>query len=82
VYSFPQYPGDSCTKRVQVRLIRKHANQIDGVDVSTQSVGDIFTTTPESARLLIAEGWAVAVEQGRRTIAPARNPVAPIGDSE
>jgi hypothetical protein len=44
---------------VRVRLLRKLANRLDGVDVSACAVGDVLEVSPAQAQLLIAEGWAV-----------------------
>jgi hypothetical protein len=48
-------------KRVSVKLVRKLAECIDGVDISMRSVGDTFSLPANDARLLLAEGWAVQV---------------------
>lgn len=44
---------------MKVRLIRKLAECLDGIDVSTKHEGDLLTLNPAEAELLIAEGWAV-----------------------
>lgn len=41
-----------------VRLTRKLADFLDGVDVSDRRVGDTFELPTVEAHLLIAEGWA------------------------
>src|SRR5687768_7838242 len=41
-----------------VRLTRKHADVIDGVDLSKAHVGDRLDLSPHDAEVLIAEGWA------------------------
>jgi hypothetical protein len=41
-----------------VRLIRKLADRVDGVDLSERQVGDVFEAPDLEGRLLIAEGWA------------------------
>jgi hypothetical protein len=41
-----------------VRLTRKYAEAIDGVDLSGADVGDRLTLSPHDAEVLIAEGWA------------------------
>ena len=52
---------------VRVRLVRKFAEMIDGVDLSQRSAGQTFRIPIDDARLLIAEGWAVSAEpQSRR----------------
>ena len=43
---------------MQIRLTRKFAEAIDGVDLSHHSVGDVFNLSRPDAQLLIAEGWA------------------------
>jgi hypothetical protein len=45
--------------RMRVRLTRKLADEIDGVDLSQRDVGDVFPLPDEQARLLVAEKWAV-----------------------
>lgn len=44
---------------MRVLLRRKLAEVIDGVDLKARKVGDVFDVTPEEARLLTAEGWAI-----------------------
>ena len=41
-----------------VRLTRKFADMIDGVDLSHAHVGDRLDVSPHDAQVLIAEGWA------------------------
>jgi len=41
-----------------VRLTRKFADMIDGVDLSRAHVGDRLDVSPHDAQVLIAEGWA------------------------
>ena len=43
---------------MQIRLTRKFAEAIDGIDLSNHVVGDVFNLSREDARLLVAEGWA------------------------
>lgn len=43
---------------MRVRVIRKFADVIDGVDLSRCAAGDLIGVTDPEARLLIAEGWA------------------------
>lgn len=54
---------------MKVRLIRKLAQVINGVDVSNHDVGDIIDLPPRKGRLLVAEGWAV---EDRRVGGPSR----------
>lgn len=41
-----------------VRLTRKYADVIDGIDLSTRDVGDRLPLPPRDAQVLVAEGWA------------------------
>ena len=43
---------------MRVRLTRKFADQIDGVDLEGYRVGDVLDLPPKEARLLLAEEWA------------------------
>jgi len=43
---------------MQVRLTRKLANYLDGIDVSEYEVGDLIELPVREAHLLIAEAWA------------------------
>jgi hypothetical protein len=43
---------------MRVRLIRKLADEIDGVDLRESDVGDLLDLGWTDARVLIAEGWA------------------------
>ena len=54
---------------MRVRLIRKFAEQIDGVDLSSVSLGEIVELPDQMGHMLIAEGWAIPE---RRTAGPAR----------
>jgi len=47
-----------------VRLTRKYAEKIDGVDLSRNQVGDLLDLPHRDARMLIAEGWAAPCERG------------------
>ena len=49
-----------------VRLTRKYADLIDGVDLSSAHVGDRIDLSRHDAEVLIAEGWAEAAARGRR----------------
>lgn len=44
---------------MRVRLTRKLAESVDGVDLSAHRVGDIVDVSPTDARLLVLEKWAV-----------------------
>jgi hypothetical protein len=48
---------------MKVRLTRKLAECIDGVDLAGCRVGDVLDLSVTDARLLLAEKWAVVTEQ-------------------
>jgi hypothetical protein len=56
----------SCIETMRVRLLKKLAEIIDGVDLSRRAVGDEFRVKAHDAYLLIAEGWAEPVEKPTR----------------
>ena len=45
---------------MRVRLIRKFADRIDGVDLRGHEIDEVFDVSPMDARLLMAEEWAIA----------------------
>src|SRR5262245_13277532 len=49
---------------MKVRLLRKLAECIDGVDLSRRQVGEVFDLSRAEARLLIAEQWAEPARRG------------------
>jgi hypothetical protein len=55
---------------MRVRLTRRLAERLDGVDVSAHGVGDVFEVTRHEGELLVAEGWAVQM-----ILRPRRRPV-------
>ena len=46
-----------------VRVTRKLAERIDGIDLRNRAVGDIVDLPDREALGLIAEGWAESLEQ-------------------
>jgi hypothetical protein len=50
---------------MRIRLTRKLANSINGIDLAHHRVGDVLDLPPAKAHLLVAEEWATAEE--RRT---------------
>jgi hypothetical protein len=57
-----------------VRLTRKFADLIDGVDLSSVDVGDRIDLSRHDAEVLIAEGWAErAAHRVRRRPGEARS---------
>jgi hypothetical protein len=45
---------------VRVRLTRKLARRLDGIDLTSYEVGDIIDLPVGDARTLVAEGWATS----------------------
>lgn len=66
---------------VPVRLTRKLANVIDGVDLSRRKVGQRLPLEKHEARLLLAEGWAEPVPECERRATASAEP-APKADPE
>jgi hypothetical protein len=60
---------ESWSVRVRLRLTRKLASLLDGIDVSSYAVGDVIELPRYEAELLIAERWAEAVTE-RSTLVP------------
>lgn len=50
---------------MRVRLRKKFAEMIDGIDLTRHKVGDYLLLRVEEAALLIAEGWAELAERRR-----------------
>jgi hypothetical protein len=48
---------------MKVRLVRKLADCLDGIDVTGCEVGDWLDLAPADANLLVAEGWAAPVDR-------------------
>jgi hypothetical protein len=48
-----------------VRLTKKFAERIDGIDLAPYRVGDTIRLPWRAAKILIAEGWAVLIERRR-----------------
>ena len=49
--------------RVKVRLTRKFAENLNGIDLSHVRAGEDVELEAREAEMLIAEGWADAIEQ-------------------
>jgi hypothetical protein len=56
-----------------VRLIRKYADILDGVNLQTAKVGDRLNLPRRDAEVLIAEGWAERAEERRVGLLPRRS---------
>jgi len=50
---------------MKVRLTKKLAERIDGVDLSEYHVGEVLELSPRESRVLIAEEWATERERRR-----------------
>ena len=61
---------------MRVRLTRKHAERIDGVDLRGYEPGDVFDLPKAEADLLLAEQWAVPERRERVTASAPHRPVA------
>jgi hypothetical protein len=48
---------------MRIRLVRKFANAINGIDLASLSVGDVVELKLPQAVLLIREGWAEPLEE-------------------
>lgn len=81
----PQHMPQDNVPTTSVRLTRKYAEAIDGVDLSRNQVGDLLDLPVRDARMLIAEGWAAPCERVRAAEAddrPPRRPKAPETEPE
>jgi hypothetical protein len=59
---------------LRIRLTRKFAKSIDGIDLSRRAVGDVIDLPERDAHILIAEGWASPADS---RVAPAARDEAP-----
>ena len=58
---------------MRVKLVRKFANALNGIDLSHLAVGDVTEMKAHQAALLIAEGWARLVEPRPQEPEDAKN---------
>lgn len=58
--------------KMKVRLTRKLAEQLDGIDLTACAVGDILTLPERQALCLISEGWAIPETSGDASAGPGR----------
>ena len=66
---------------IRVRLTRKFAQMINGIDLSRARAGEEIDLSPRDAELLIAEGWASLIDTAndkpkRRTRKGRQGPAA------
>ena len=64
---------------MRIRLVRKLALSLNGVDVSQLRVGEVAELPDRSARLLLIEGWAERVRDDPPT--PLRSPGPSLSES-
>ena len=57
---------------MKVRLRRKHAERIDGIDLRGREPGDLLDLPPNEARMIVAEAWAVPERRERDTATGSR----------
>ena len=50
---------------MRVRLTRKFAERIDGIDLSACHVGEELDLSPRKANLLVAERWGLILAERR-----------------
>ena len=50
------------TSDMKVRLTKKLAEMLDGIDLSGRRVGDVIDLRDSEARLIVAEQWAELVD--------------------
>jgi hypothetical protein len=55
-----------------VRLTRKYADMINGVDLRAAKVGDRLRLPVHAAEVLVAEGWAEKIRSTAPDASPAR----------
>ena len=63
---------------ISLRLLRKLASRINGLDLSRYEVGDVIQVASQTALLLMAEGWAVPLSS---PLLPAQPTVATLRKS-
>ena len=49
-------------KYIRIQLIRKFANRLNGVDLSSYAVGQVLDLPERPAAILLAEGWALPIQ--------------------
>ena len=61
-------------RMMRVRLVRKLAEELDGIDVSSYNEGDVIELPRAEARLLIAEHWAMPFRGPKEDVRRASTP--------
>jgi hypothetical protein len=62
---------------MRIRLTRKLAAVLNGIDVSTLQVGDTLDLPDRAAEMMIAERWAERVAESIATHLPGQKPIHP-----
>ena len=57
---------------MRIRLTRKFADLMDGIDLSRRKAGDIVELSERDAAILLAEGWAEAAPPAHLPRTPQR----------
>ena len=55
---------------MRVRLTKKFANCLNGVDLTHARVGSLMAVSERDGEMLIAEGWAIPYLRARRPATP------------
>ena len=53
---------------MRLKLVKKFANVIKGVDLTNIAEGAVVVVTPQQAAILVAEGWAEATPRAPGTM--------------
>jgi hypothetical protein len=61
---------------MRLKLVRKPANDINGIDLTNANAGDVLVVTPHQAAILVAAGWAEETPRapGRLLLQPSSKP--------
>ena len=59
---------------MRIRLTRKLAQLLNGVDISRRTVGDVIDLPDREAALLLAEGWALPADGEAASQTPRGKP--------
>ena len=62
---------------IRIRLTKKLAAVLNGVDVSALNIGDIIELPDAAARMMIAEGWAALATEPVVTRVPGQPNTGP-----
>ena len=65
---------------MRIRLVRKLAECLDGVDLSSYRTGELIDLPQRDADLMVAERWAVPVCAARRCVGTAATALTRLAD--